>query len=121
MQGVHSAGAQDYHKSPTEHTGASPFPCGDAPWGARRVFARNWRHTSLTALQIGHQGALEARGRKFLAVMKKSSKLYPETGGWGFEVFQGYQDKGSLKSMKECFDCHSAQKRRDYVYSEYVE
>jgi hypothetical protein len=68
-----------------------------------------------------YQGAIEARGRKFLAVMKKEAKLYPDTGGWGFEVFPGYQDKGSLKSMKECFDCHSAQKRRDYVFSEFAE
>lgn len=68
-----------------------------------------------------YQGAIEASGRKFLAVMKKNSKLYPDTGGWGFEVFQSYQDKGSLKDMKECFNCHSAQKRRDYVFSEFAE
>ena len=68
-----------------------------------------------------YQGAIEARGRKLLAVMKKNSKLYPDTGGWGFEVFPGYQDKGSLKDMKECFNCHSAQKRRDFVYSEFAE
>lgn len=68
-----------------------------------------------------YQGAIESRGRKFLAVMKKNAKLYPETGGWGFEVFQGYQGTGSLKDMKECWSCHSAQKRRNYVFSEYAE
>ena len=68
-----------------------------------------------------YQGAMEAKGRKFLAVMKKNSKLYPDTGGWGFEVFQGYQSKGSLKDMKECFSCHSTQKRRDYVFSDFAE
>jgi len=67
------------------------------------------------------QGSMEARGRKFLAVMKKNAKLYPDTGGWGFEKFQGYQGAGSLKDMKECFNCHSAQKRRDYIYSEFAE
>lgn len=70
------------------------------------------------------QGAIELRGgRRFLAVMKKNSKLYGETGGWGFEVFQGYQATGSLKEkdVKECFDCHASQKRKDYVYSDYVE
>ncbi len=67
------------------------------------------------------QGAIEASGRKFLAVMKKNSKLYPDTGGWGFEVFRGYQSAGSLKDMKECFGCHSAQKRRDFVFSEFAE
>lgn len=70
------------------------------------------------------QGAIEARGgRKFLAVMKKNSKQYVQTGGWGFEVFQGYQATGSLKEkdVKECFDCHASQKMKDYVYSDYVE
>jgi hypothetical protein len=67
------------------------------------------------------QGAIEARGRKFLAVMKKNSKLYPKTRGWGFEVFQGYEATGSLKDMKPCFDCHASQERRDYIYSDYVE
>lgn len=67
-------------------------------------------------------GAIETRGgRKFLAVIKKNAKLYPQTGGWGFEVFQGYQGTGSLKDMKQCFACHSAQKRKDYVFSDYVE
>jgi hypothetical protein len=67
------------------------------------------------------QGAVESKGRKLVAVMKKNSKLYPNTGGWGFEVFQSYQGTGSLKDMKECFDCHSSQKPKDYVYSYYVE
>ena len=67
------------------------------------------------------QGAIEARGRKFLAVMKKNTKLYPDTGGWGFEVFQGYQGTGSLKDMKQCFSCHESQKSRDYIYSDYME
>jgi hypothetical protein len=66
-------------------------------------------------------GAVESKGRKALYVMKKNAKLYPATGGWGFEVFQGYQAAGSLKDMKQCFDCHSSQKTKDYVYSYYVE
>jgi hypothetical protein len=68
-----------------------------------------------------YQGAIEARGRKFLAVMKKNSKLYPDTGGWGFEVFPSYQSQGTVKDMKECFNCHAGQKRRDYVFSEFAE
>ncbi|MFB3920771.1 MAG: cytochrome P460 family protein [Terriglobia bacterium] len=68
-----------------------------------------------------YQGAIEARGRKFLAVMKKNAKLYPNTGGWGFEVFKGYEQAGSLNDMNQCFSCHSQQKRRDYVFSEFAE
>jgi hypothetical protein len=67
------------------------------------------------------QGAIEPRGRKALYMMKKSSKVYTDTGGWGFEVFQAYQPTGSLKDMKECFSCHVKQKNKDYVYSDYME
>ncbi len=68
-----------------------------------------------------YQGAIETTRRKFLAVMRKSSRLYPDTGGWGFEVFRDYQSVGSLNDMKQCFDCHAAQKRTDYVFSTYKE
>jgi hypothetical protein len=66
-------------------------------------------------------GAVESGARKFLAVMKKNAKLYPETGGWGFEVFQGYQATGSLKDMKACFSCHERQKSKDYVFSDFAQ
>ena len=66
------------------------------------------------------QGAIETRDRKFIAVMKKNSKLYADTGGWGWEVFKGYEETGSLQDMKQCFDCHSKQKRADYVFSTYT-
>jgi len=80
---------------------------------------------SMFALEVDDvrtpQGAVESKGRKALYVMKKNAKLYPKTGGWGFEVFQSYEGTGSLKDMKECFDCHSSQKPKDYVYSYYVD
>lgn len=81
---------------------------------------------SMLALELydtsNSMGAIEARpGRKALYLMKKNAKLYADTGGWGFEVFQGEEQTGSLKSMKECFDCHKEGKSRDYVESSYVE
>ena len=66
------------------------------------------------------QGAIETRDRKFIGVMKKNAKLYASTGGWGWEVFKGYEETGSLQDMKQCFDCHSKQKRADYVFSTYT-
>ena len=66
------------------------------------------------------QGAIETRGRKFVAVMKKNAKLNPSTGGWAWEVFQGDEQKGSLQDPKPCFDCHTSQKRVDYVFSTYT-
>ena len=66
------------------------------------------------------QGAIETRGRKFVAVMKKNAKLNASTGGWGWEVFQGDEQKGSLQDPKSCADCHASQKRVDYVFSTYT-
>jgi hypothetical protein len=66
-------------------------------------------------------GAIEPRGLKALYVMKKSAKLYSDTGGWGFEVFQGEDQTPTLKDMKECFECHKVAKSRDYVKSEYMQ
>jgi hypothetical protein len=63
------------------------------------------------------RGAIETRGRKFIGVMKKNSKLYAQTGGWGFEVFRGYEQVGSLQDSKACFDCHASRKSADYVFS----
>jgi hypothetical protein len=67
-------------------------------------------------------GAIEPRpGHKAVYVMKKNAKLYADTGGWGFEVFPGSDEKPSLKSTTECFGCHKEAKSRDYVESLYVE
>src|SRR5216683_2661557 len=66
------------------------------------------------------QGAIETRGRKFVAVMKKNAKLNASTGGWAWEVFQGDEQKGSLQNAKPCVDCHASQKRVDYVFSTYT-
>ncbi len=66
-------------------------------------------------------GAIETGQRKFLAVMRKNSKVYASTGGWGYELFQGYEAQGSLKDMKACFDCHASQKGKDFVFSRYAE
>ncbi len=67
-------------------------------------------------------GAIEPRpNHKAVYVMKKNAKLYADTGGWGFEVFPGSDEKPSLKSMTDCWNCHKEGKSRDYVKSAYVE
>jgi hypothetical protein len=81
---------------------------------------------SMLALELydtsNYGGAIEARGgRKALYLMVKNAKLYADTGGWGFEVFQGNNPTPTLKDMKPCWDCHKVGKSRDYVKSEYVE
>ncbi len=93
---------------PSLQAGKKPYPDGS-------IFA-------LEVFNIGsYQGAIEPRGHKALYMIKKSAKDYPDTGGWGFELFQDGQTTGSVKDMKTCFSCHVKQKNRDYIYSDYMQ
>ena len=59
--------------------------------------------------------------RRRVAVMRKDSARYPETGGWGFEVFAGDRPEATLtaEAKAACFACHGKRKDRDLVFSEY--
>jgi len=65
------------------------------------------------------KGATSAGTRKRLAVMVKDASRYPETGGWGFEVFRGDGRTASLTAPERaaCSACH-AKSTRDAVFSE---
>jgi hypothetical protein len=61
--------------------------------------------------------------RGLVDVMVKDSKLYPETGGWGFEEFLGDSRTNralNAAGQKSCFACHAGQQANDYVFSRYV-
>ncbi len=58
--------------------------------------------------------------RKVLGVMHKDSRTYKATGGWGFEGFKG--DSKTERAVGQnaataCFQCHTAQKNSDHVFS----
>jgi hypothetical protein len=58
--------------------------------------------------------------RKVVGVMRKDSKAYKETGGWGFEGFKG--DSKTERAVGKnaaaaCYQCHTSQKDKDYVFS----
>jgi hypothetical protein len=58
--------------------------------------------------------------RKVVGVMHKDQKRWAATGGWGFEGFKG--DSTSERAVganaaSACYQCHTAQKDRDYVFS----
>lgn len=63
---------------------------------------------------------LEGQGRS-VEVMRKDSERYRETGGWGFERFEGDNKTGSASAEVKaaCFACHSKKKDRDLVLSEF--
>jgi hypothetical protein len=57
-----------------------------------------------------------------VGVMVKESKRYAETGGWGYESFQGdsqTERRLTAESRIACFKCHEQQKDRDFVFSEF--
>lgn len=58
--------------------------------------------------------------RKVVGVMHRDSTKYPSTGGWGFEGFKG--DSRTERAVGKnaataCYQCHTSQKDRDYVFS----
>jgi Cytochrome P460 len=57
--------------------------------------------------------------RKLVGVMHKDSAKYASTGGWGFEGFAGNSKTERLVKDrgKACFDCHTSEKGKDYVFS----
>ena len=70
-------------------------------------------------LEVKESAGVTSEGaRRRLAVMVKDSQRYPDTGGWGFEIFKGDGlSDGALNAEAKaaCFACH--QKARDSVFS----
>ena len=63
--------------------------------------------------------ALVEGPRKVVGVMHKNAKRYADTGGWGFEGFKGdTRDRAvGANAATACYECHTAQKDKDYVFS----
>jgi hypothetical protein len=65
--------------------------------------------------------AIQEGKRKVTGVMVKNAKSYASTGGWGFEGFKGDSNSERVvtqaNAAKSCFECHAAQKDKDFVFS----
>ena len=65
--------------------------------------------------------ALVEGPRKLVGVMKKDSKRFAATGGWGFEGFAG--DSTTKRLVTDggvgCYQCHTSQEKKDFVFSTY--
>jgi hypothetical protein len=75
-------------------------------------------------LEYQTQGKASTEGdRVLVGVMVKDSKRYPETGGWGFEGFEGNSHTERLVNDggQSCFGCHTSQKDHNYVFSRWRE
>jgi hypothetical protein len=63
---------------------------------------------------------IQEGARKVVGVMAKDSRKWKATGGWGFEGFKGdskTERAVAANAAKACFECHTSQKDRDYVFS----
>ncbi len=63
--------------------------------------------------------AIQEGERKLIGVMQKDKKAFGVTGGWGFEAFpkNSKKDRVVADGGKSCFQCHTAQKGHDFVFS----
>lgn len=64
--------------------------------------------------------AVQEGARKVVGVMHKDARKYAATGGWGYEGFKG--DSKSERAVARnaataCYQCHQAQKDKDFVFS----
>jgi Cytochrome P460 len=64
--------------------------------------------------------AVQEGARKVVGVMHKDAKKYAATGGWGYEGFKG--DSKAERAVAgnaatACYQCHTAQKDKDFVFS----
>jgi hypothetical protein len=65
-------------------------------------------------------GVTSEASRRRVAVMLRDSGRFAETGGWGFEMFPGDTQTGSLnvEARQACYECHK-NAPRESVYSQY--
>ena len=66
----------------------------------------------------GTKGIVMEGDRRSLDVMVKNDRLYADTGGWGFEHFEGTEASGQtdVKRRTRCYECHS-KSDTDHVFS----
>ena len=65
------------------------------------------------------KGIVLEGGRRFLDVMVKDDVLYKDTGGWGFEHFEG-EEKTSQRTagdQKKCHECHAKAPDHGQIFS----
>ena len=68
------------------------------------------------------ENTLQEGARKVLGVMHKDARKYKATGGWGFEGFKGdstTERAVGRSAATACFECHTAQKGSDFVFSRF--
>jgi Cytochrome P460 len=71
---------------------------------------------------LEQQGTIEEGQRRFVDVMVKDTKRFADTGGWGYEEFNGNSaTERNIKTLAsaECYQCHKKQESAGFVFSKY--
>lgn len=71
--------------------------------------------------EVKNNSLTEGR-RRIVDVMVRDSALYSETGGWGFEEFNGdSKTERNVKALSRtaCFSCHASKREQGFVFSSY--
>ncbi len=103
-------GIHHIYANPKAMTG---YKTGKFPDGAAIVFDLLSAKSADSAVQEGE--------RKVVGVMVKQARKYKQTGGWGFEGFKGDTRDRAVGSnaAAACFQCHTAQSDKDFVFSQW--
>lgn len=62
-----------------------------------------------------------SQGKKLFYVYMKKDKTAKETGGWRYAAFDPDGKYLEKDVKKECYECHTAVKDSDYVFSKFIE
>jgi hypothetical protein len=72
-------------------------------------------------LEAQVNAATTAEGaRRFIDMMVKDSQRFADTGGWGFEEFEGdsqTQRMLTAQAKAACYTCHTQRKEKGFVFS----
>ena len=65
-------------------------------------------------------GAITEGPRKAVIAMERDSERFPDTGGWGFQIFAADEAHTPIETDGlMCFGCHTAVEDNDFVFSTY--
>ncbi|MFN3396046.1 MAG: cytochrome P460 family protein [Thermodesulfovibrionales bacterium] len=62
-----------------------------------------------------------SQGKKLFYVCMKKDKTATETGGWKYAAFDPDGKYLEKDVKKECYECHTAVKDSDYIFSKFIE
>lgn len=65
-------------------------------------------------------GSINQGKKLFYVLMKKDSRA-ADTGGWRYAAFDPDGKYLQKDVKKECYDCHTAAKDSDYIFSKFIE